>query len=388
MTWLTNWDYRKKLTITGSTAGAQTNYQIKLTIHKGLGVDSTTNVYCNNQVNDDFSDIRFTTSDGETLLDYYIESYIFGDQAIVWVNFDYIPVYPNTVYFYFYYGNPIATSLSDPWNTFDFYEDFETNPLSRWMLQGDEYWDSNNKYLVLTRDVNSQSALAINNKDLIITSWIASFKYRAGGGSGADGFVFCFYKQKEYSPPGGESMGFNGYPGYGIEFDNYYNSGDDPSANHIAIIKDSTSNHLTYVNDSRTEDNVWHEVEVRFNNGVITVLVDEEVVISQFSISSFDYSQKGIGFSAGTGGANNWHIVDSLLVRKYVSPEPNISSWEIENDSVISILSYINANKESMFRHVQSLIIPGVFTDTFNDYSGLNMVHSTNIKVKNGKLTL
>ncbi len=75
---LSGWDYRKQKTITGTTAGAQTNYQMKLTVYNSTGTDTPGNVYLGGNARSDFGDIRFTKSDGATLLDYWIESYTSG----------------------------------------------------------------------------------------------------------------------------------------------------------------------------------------------------------------------------------------------------------------------------------------------------------------------
>ncbi len=107
---LPGWDYRKQKTISGTTA--QTNYQMKLTVHKASGTDTPGVVYLGGNVKDDFSDLRFTKSDGVTLLDYWIESYTSGVSAVVWVEVDSIPASPGTADIYLYYGNPSATSAS------------------------------------------------------------------------------------------------------------------------------------------------------------------------------------------------------------------------------------------------------------------------------------
>lgn len=41
MSWLTGWNRRKSKIVNGSTAGSQTNYQMRLTIYKGFGADTT-----------------------------------------------------------------------------------------------------------------------------------------------------------------------------------------------------------------------------------------------------------------------------------------------------------------------------------------------------------
>ena len=118
MAWLSGFSYGKQFTIIGSTAGPQTNYQMKLTVHKGNGTDSSSDVYLSGHCKDDFSDIRFTISDGETKLDYWIEEYTSGDNATVWIEFDSIPASPDSATFYLYYGNSKATSESSGENTF------------------------------------------------------------------------------------------------------------------------------------------------------------------------------------------------------------------------------------------------------------------------------
>jgi hypothetical protein len=79
-------------------------------------------------VNNDFSDLRFTKSDGSTLLDYWVESYTSGVTADVWVELDTIAqmttVNQNSTY-YMYYGNAEAASASNGTNTFVKFEDFE-----------------------------------------------------------------------------------------------------------------------------------------------------------------------------------------------------------------------------------------------------------------------
>lgn len=118
MTWLIGWNRRKSKIINGSAAGLQTDYQLKLTIHKGIGTDTTTDIYLGTNIRDDFGDVRFTGSDQTTLLSYWIEYYISGSYAIVWVQVDSIPISPGTSTIYLYYDNPSSTTTSSLANTF------------------------------------------------------------------------------------------------------------------------------------------------------------------------------------------------------------------------------------------------------------------------------
>ena len=78
----TSWGRRKAITITGSTAGNQTNYQLKITVTYGSDMQA------------DFDDIRFTSSDGTTLIDYYLESKTDSSTADFWVEIPSIPASP------------------------------------------------------------------------------------------------------------------------------------------------------------------------------------------------------------------------------------------------------------------------------------------------------
>ncbi len=69
--WLQGWSFRKSTTIS-SVAGAGTDYQIPLNLHAGVGSDNGSDVYLSNNGGVNFSDIRFTASDGVTPLSYWM----------------------------------------------------------------------------------------------------------------------------------------------------------------------------------------------------------------------------------------------------------------------------------------------------------------------------
>lgn len=121
----TGWSFRKSHTITGS-AGAGTNYQVRVIAHKATGTDSGADIYLGTGTNvlDDFSDVRFTAADGTTLLDYWLEtgSLTSGSQASFWVEVSADLGSDQTIYVY--YGNTGATTTSNGTNTFPFFDDF------------------------------------------------------------------------------------------------------------------------------------------------------------------------------------------------------------------------------------------------------------------------
>lgn len=114
MAYLQGYKYRKLATLAGTTAGAQTDYQMKMTVYKGAGVDGVGDVYLNNHCRDHFNDIRWTATDGVTELDHWRESYTSGVSAVFWVKVPNIPADPNTVDIYIYYDKSDALTGSSP----------------------------------------------------------------------------------------------------------------------------------------------------------------------------------------------------------------------------------------------------------------------------------
>jgi hypothetical protein len=134
--WLTDYNYRKQFTITGSTDGIQTDYQIPITISRTVGVDASSTAYVGTKCESDYDDIRFTTSDGSTLLDYWIESAT-TTTATIWVEFDSIAASPTATNFFLYYGNSAAVAYSSGDDTFQFFDDFPGVALDATKWEGD-----------------------------------------------------------------------------------------------------------------------------------------------------------------------------------------------------------------------------------------------------------
>ena len=128
MAWLADYDYRKSITLSRAS-GAVSNYQMKLLVGESSGATGE-NVDCGGKCLSSFNDLRFTTSDGTTLLDYWIES-ISGTTpnqlATVWIEFSSIGTGDTT--FYLYYGNSGASAYSNGENTFPFFDDFNDDSL-------------------------------------------------------------------------------------------------------------------------------------------------------------------------------------------------------------------------------------------------------------------
>lgn len=130
-TWYDNFGYRKRIAIHNPNGTTLTNYQIKLTLHSGTGIDTGSDIYLNNNVQANFNDIRFTQDDELTLLNYWVES-INAGTATVWVKVNLLAASADTNIF-LYYSNSGATSQSNGTSTFSFFDDFDENGINGWV---------------------------------------------------------------------------------------------------------------------------------------------------------------------------------------------------------------------------------------------------------------
>lgn len=128
--WLTGWDYRKSHTIIHSS-GAGTNYQIKFRVNFGSGTDYGWDVYLNSHSQTDFSDVRFTRSDGNTELDYFREKHTASDFAWFWVEIA-ADLSSSDVTIYIYWGKSGTLTTSNIKNTMCWGSDFEDGNLNDW----------------------------------------------------------------------------------------------------------------------------------------------------------------------------------------------------------------------------------------------------------------
>ena len=143
--WLAGWSYREPVNI--SSSSALTDYQVLVTV-------DTASLIFDNKMQLDGDDIRFTDSDGTTLLNYWIESGINTDTTKIWVNVSSVSTTGTTIYMY--YGNLSASSVSNGAATFEFFDDFDN--VDNWEYQTFYNWGENH------------TIFSASNGNLVITS--------------------------------------------------------------------------------------------------------------------------------------------------------------------------------------------------------------------------
>jgi len=291
--WISNFNYRKTIGITGSSAGAVSNYPIKLTINKGSGTDTGTSVYLNNHVLDSFYDIRFTKSDGTTLLNYWIESST-SNSAVVWVAFDSIPISPAAGSFYLYYGNSTATNGGNGTGTFTLFEDFDSSGITNW--------------------TGSNENININE---VATQSASTDKYESSPNSAK----LYSHANCNTSPWDGVGSILNRSPKialgtYKIDFSvlrDITGFAFSTTATQESILKingsSSFSERSTCGGHNCTSVGTWGEKSITVNNSAIDTIALE-------------------GYSEDCTTGVTWF--DDLRIRDYIDPEPTVTSWGSE----------------------------------------------------------
>ncbi len=163
-----SWPKRKAITIDNSlNLNDLVNYQIVV------------DVQYDSDMLADFSDLRFTDNDYQTLIPYMIESYVFSDHALVCVNVPYVSA-SSTETIYMYYGNPSASSESDPDATFDLFIDFTRDGVTTYGGSG--------------QDTNPTQWEIIDDTTLRMwgNNWKATMKDLTVAGDGSQSICFDF----------------------------------------------------------------------------------------------------------------------------------------------------------------------------------------------------
>jgi hypothetical protein len=200
MAWLIGWQYRRPITINNSSnSNSLTDYQVLVTL-------DTQSLISAGKMKTDCGDIRFTDSDGSTLLNYWIESGCNTASTKIWVKVPSIPANSSKT-IYVYYGNPSATSLSNGDATFDFFDDFLGTSVdtSKWIITDTTGWSIVSGELKGTNTTGRLTSIPTFNPGIIleIKSRYISLPpngYQIGGFfiSTSDGFGFLNHPSTDY----------------------------------------------------------------------------------------------------------------------------------------------------------------------------------------------
>jgi hypothetical protein len=298
-----NWSHRKSHTIYG-VVGAGTGYQVSLNIHSNWGNDSKGHVYLGNICKNDFSDIRFTGSDGTSQLAYWIES-IANDTAKIWVKIDddlgdSESGYDRTIFIY--YGNASATSESSGADTFVFFDDFSST--NNWTLSGGTAITSGN--LVIS-GAGNETQYAQKARPEGMENYRFRFKVKSNLTNGG----WAAY------PAGKDPLFTSGQPN-----PPYFRVSDYDSTNLTLVdyVTADGENCTTLPELETPKDTNWHTVEITKGGSSYTARWDDQLS----AIAVCDTAENGstIAFTPYSATPNNDTFVDWVFMAKYVQNEP------------------------------------------------------------------
>ncbi|MDP3882564.1 MAG: DUF2341 domain-containing protein [Candidatus Staskawiczbacteria bacterium] len=292
---LAGFSYRKQISITGES-GAGTNYQVKLMVGESSGSSGDDFDLAGHALSS-FDDLRFTSSDTQVMLDYWIQS-ISGttpnQTATVWVkvsdNLD------SAVNIYAYYGDSGASAYSNGDDTFIFFDDFNGASVdtSKWtvggsMTQSGGYATGSTS---LTDYLFGKTIIPIN------TSTTIRMQNKSLNGIARPGVL-----QSHGNPASVPGFGWQDYSNH-YRYTDTYNT---------AVTQQQ---HTVFTTDWYILESTWQASSSKFYvDGSIYATHTTQIPIS----SKFLYDQV-------EGNAN----YDYIFNRKYVSTEPAFSSSAAE----------------------------------------------------------
>ncbi|MEM5805012.1 MAG: DUF2341 domain-containing protein [Candidatus Aenigmatarchaeota archaeon] len=309
--WLQNWNYRKPITIS-NTGSALTDYQVL------INLDTATLVF-QGKMRSDCGDIRFTDSDGSTLLNYWLESGCNSASTKLWVKVPNIPANSNKT-IYIYYGNPSATSTSNGAAVFLWFDDFSTNTLNNYVVWN---WRSNvagsasitsgylsmgANNLIIPKNLNVIDASARANvwNDCSATTRRVSIGIREQFNTSGEGTTTYSYHWQA-------TMYGDSYLTNGLYLGIYLNDGS------LGTDTSTIPPCQTFVN-----------MEIAVVGTTIKAFYQGS---QKFSVTATNYASGNVTLICGYSNCR----FDNLIVRKYTSPEPTISIGNEETGTIFYV---------------------------------------------------
>jgi hypothetical protein len=325
------WSYRKSHVI-NPASGAGTNYQVRIVAHYGSGTDSGEDVYLNGKCRTDFGDIRFTRSDGVSLLDYWMEEKVDGDYAVFWVEVaDDLSSNPVTIYIY--YGKSDATTKSDASSTFICGTDFDKDDgfLIRDNGVDESFGDQTgevrtggpNQELYFSGDRTHQSWVKKQLASTLTQNFAIriKFKFDTGTGYSSVDHPLCSIESGDYPQN---------------DPNNYVLSITWLVAQNYLVIREFRGTTYTASNGIALSLNTWYVAEMRVPGTTATLIV--EGVGSDTKTVTLDDRNwfKPLNYITGWSSQTNTHHLAFAVLRKYVDPEPSHGSWGSEETVAVA----------------------------------------------------
>jgi len=332
--WISNFTPPSK----GYSVSSASDYQVPLLVGESSGA-SGYDFHCSGNVKSDFSDIRFTQSDGTTLLNYWIES-ISGTTpnglAKIWVKFNSVSSPSSSLYVY--YGNSGASSLSSITGTMIKGDDGSTGNFTEATSGSATISHASGQYKMTEDSVDDAFAAGT-----ILSDFYFMAEIYAEPGSSTDANSQIYFRLLDSSTVSGTIGASGTVGGYRrITANRYVNYG--TNANKLTLVYLDTSSTLYYWNGSAWQttlisfdigainiierlysDNTWFYIDV-LNASTGNTVITNTAVVPVASVQSFSSGKCLIFTEPFTDVQFPTINTDNFIVRKYIYSEPYFGS--------------------------------------------------------------
>jgi len=289
--WLSGWSYRRPITIDNTqNPDDLQDYQI-------LVIVDTASLISEGKLRSDAGDLRFTDEDGVTLLNYWVEGPVNDPNTRVWVK---VPLIPGsgTKTIYMYYGNPDATSESDPDSVMELYDHFDSWDTSKW----------NGNYNDLSNSIIKH-------------------------------YGTCSYSVKSFGP--GHRLRMKAYfdmrksggeqSGGGFQGDDHIGAWDGAPANAVLYLSWGSGDLLRSRKDGNEQTlsasyrNAWKIFEIRWVSGKVEGLIEDSSIGTITDPAYIPTVSLLVQLHARGSPNQDSFQCDWIYVTKYTDPEPSVS---------------------------------------------------------------
>ncbi|MBU1178613.1 DUF2341 domain-containing protein [Patescibacteria group bacterium] len=327
-----DWAKRTPLTITNSVASELTDYQVKVVVTYDVDMQA------------DFDDIRFTTSDKETLIDHWLESKTDSTTAAFWVEVPTLAASEDTI-IYMYYGNGSVSTVSSIANTFVFGDDFENYEVDS-AIDGQGGWTARRiggaptGYAKIT-SLNSRNHLSLRSNSALTS--VDRALTTTNDGYAIRTYVYADTWNESFCP-----MLTNGT----------YDSNATPQNGYEAVYGgwgDTQGSLRRWASYGANEDLFAHSftggnyytLEFQWNGSSLAMLQDDVVKKTRTDSTYSSLSNVGLDLWSGADRSVDW-----FLVRKFASTEPSVATGSEEVQGASPSSQFFTPNASHFFTAV------------------------------------
>ena len=275
----TSFDYRQRVRVINSDTSSYASSAIKI------------NVAYDSNMQADFDDLRFTSSDGLTQIPYWIERYTASTDAVVWIRVPNLPA-SETATTFMYYGSSTAANTSSGATTFAAFDDFEDNNIT-------EYSGDTSLFQTDTAPVYGGTySLEAQNKSGRTTDGIFRTTMTVSQGQ-----IIRWMQYIDTAGSGDDACTLFGVQSPGVNNNNYAICLQQFGIDRMVIAKniyDNDSSGTVLASSTVTYATGWYEVEVdwRTNNSMTAYLrTAAGALVATASTTDSSYTTGGVGFT-------------------------------------------------------------------------------------------